>query len=120
MPKVVQSVGSDDSTYQASTDSSEPTSQSHPNEMPELSSLPHYRAPTAPVSTENGLDSSGSRGLGGNDGNGDDGTSCETAARIIASMRGHNNAEDAWAELGCSSNLDCTVKNMTIFRVMDQ
>lgn len=49
----------------------------------------------------------------------DDATSCETAARIIASLRGHDNAEEVRAELGCSSNEDCTVGNVTIFDAMD-
>ncbi|KAL8716848.1 MAG: hypothetical protein Q9225_005851 [Loekoesia sp. 1 TL-2023] len=50
----------------------------------------------------------------------DDATSCETAAWIIASLRGHDNAEEVRAELGCSSNEDCTVENMKIFNAMDR
>lgn len=50
----------------------------------------------------------------------DDATSCETAAWIIASLRGHDNAEEVRAELGCSSNADCTVKNLTVFHAMDR
>ena len=50
----------------------------------------------------------------------DDTTSCEIAASIIASMRGHVDAEEARAELGCSSSLSCMVKNTTIFQRMDR
>jgi hypothetical protein len=46
-------------------------------------------------------------------------TPCEEAAQIIASMRGHEDAEAVWSELGCSSEARCTVKNMTIFQLGD-
>ena len=46
-------------------------------------------------------------------------TPCEEAAQIIASMRGHEDAEAVWPELGCSSNKKCTVTNMTIFQLGD-
>lgn len=46
--------------------------------------------------------------------------SCLAAAEIIAGMRGHDNPEEVWPELGCSSSRRCTVKNMAIFQIMDQ
>lgn len=45
---------------------------------------------------------------------------CLAAAEIIAGMRGHDNAEEVWSELGCSSSRKCMVKNMAIFQIMDQ
>jgi hypothetical protein len=50
----------------------------------------------------------------------EDVTSCEIAANIIAGMRGHNNDEEARAELGCSPDDKCVVENMTIFSLMDR
>ena len=50
----------------------------------------------------------------------DDATSCETAAWIIANLRGHHDAEGVRAELGCSSHTDCTVKNTAVFDAMDR
>lgn len=49
----------------------------------------------------------------------DDESTCEAAASIIASMRGHGDTETVMAELGCSSHRSCTVKNMTIFELLD-
>ena len=49
----------------------------------------------------------------------DDESTCEAAASIIASMRGHGDTETVMAELGCSSNRTCTVNNMTIFELLD-
>lgn len=49
----------------------------------------------------------------------DDESSCEAAASIIASMRGHGDSEAVMAELGCSSNRTCNIKNMTIFELLD-
>lgn len=46
-------------------------------------------------------------------------TPCEEAAQIIASMRGHEDAEAVWPELGCSADKKCTVTNMTIFQLGD-
>ena len=45
--------------------------------------------------------------------------SCVAAAEIIAGMRGHDNPEEVWPELGCSSSRKCMVKNMAIFQIMD-
>jgi hypothetical protein len=50
---------------------------------------------------------------------GADETSCEEAARIIASMRGDEDPEGVWPELGCSSTRKCMVKNMAIFQMVD-
>ena len=49
----------------------------------------------------------------------DDESTCEAAANIIANMRGHGDAETVMAELGCSTNRDCNVKNLTIFELLD-
>jgi hypothetical protein len=49
----------------------------------------------------------------------DDETSCEAAANIIASMRG-GDAETVLAEIGCSPGNTCSVKNMTIFDLLDR
>lgn len=51
---------------------------------------------------------------------GADETSCEDAARIIASMRGQDDPERVWPELGCSTTRSCMVKNMTIFQMADE
>jgi hypothetical protein len=51
---------------------------------------------------------------------GADETSCEDAARIIASMRGQDNPERVWPELGCSATRSCMVKNITIFQMVDE
>lgn len=51
---------------------------------------------------------------------GSDATSCETAAWIIANLRGLDDAEDVRAELGCPSTADCTVKNLAVFHAMDR
>ena len=50
----------------------------------------------------------------------DDTTSCETAAMIIANLRGYDDAEEARAELGCTSDMDCNVKNLAVFSAMDR
>ncbi|KAL8948587.1 MAG: hypothetical protein Q9222_005238 [Ikaeria aurantiellina] len=50
----------------------------------------------------------------------DDTTDCETAARIIANMRGCDDTEGVRAELGCASNAHCTVKNTTVFNAMNK
>ena len=49
----------------------------------------------------------------------DDVTTCEDAANIIASMRGHGDTEAVRSELGCQPNISCTVKNITIFELLD-
>jgi hypothetical protein len=51
---------------------------------------------------------------------GGDETSCEDAARIIASMRGQDDPERVWPELGCSVTRGCMVKNITIFQMVDE
>jgi hypothetical protein len=51
---------------------------------------------------------------------GRDEISCLAAAEIIAGMRGHDNPEEVWPELGCDSSRKCMVKNMDIFQIMDQ
>jgi hypothetical protein len=47
-------------------------------------------------------------------------TSCEDAASIIASMRGHADREQIRDELGCGAKKDCNVKNTTLFQLMDR
>ncbi len=49
-----------------------------------------------------------------------DETSCEIAARIIAGMRGSDDAEGVWPELGCSNKQKCMVKNIALFQIMDK
>lgn len=49
-----------------------------------------------------------------------DKTLCDNAARIIASMRGHDDSEAVRSELGCSFDDICVVKNVTIFQLVDQ
>ena len=46
-----------------------------------------------------------------------DETDCEHAARIIASMRGHEDTESLWPELGCSTERNCSIKNVRIFQM---
>jgi hypothetical protein len=46
-------------------------------------------------------------------------TSCEVAASIIAGLRGYRDVNDVREELGCTS-ADCTVKNMTLFEILDR
>ncbi|KAK2748439.1 hypothetical protein FQN55_004378 [Onygenales sp. PD_40] len=48
-----------------------------------------------------------------------DATSCEVAASIIASMRGHDDAESVRTELGCPPGTTCRVGNMAIFQALD-
>jgi hypothetical protein len=46
--------------------------------------------------------------------------SCLDAAEIIAGMRGHDDPEEVWPELGCNSSGTCMVKNTAIFQIMDK
>ncbi|KAF2003604.1 hypothetical protein P154DRAFT_572793 [Amniculicola lignicola CBS 123094] len=46
-------------------------------------------------------------------------TSCVIAANIIAGMRWHTDPEETLAALGCNGSRECSVKNTTVFRVMD-
>lgn len=50
----------------------------------------------------------------------DDESTCQAAANIIASMRGHSDTEKVLAELGCTSEKSCAVKNITIFELIDR
>lgn len=47
-------------------------------------------------------------------------TSCETAARIISTLRDHSDMQGLRSELGCHSESKCTVKNMDIFEILDK
>ncbi|ETI25431.1 hypothetical protein G647_02204 [Cladophialophora carrionii CBS 160.54] len=47
-------------------------------------------------------------------------TSCEEAARIIASLRGHVTPDEVWNELGCGTTQACRVKNLAVFELMDK
>lgn len=47
-------------------------------------------------------------------------TPCETAARIITSMRSYADAQDVRSELGCQSSSNCMVRNMDIFQLLDE
>ncbi|KAG7139059.1 hypothetical protein HYQ45_003858 [Verticillium longisporum] len=47
--------------------------------------------------------------------------SCNAAARIIADMQGHSDDRRARTALGCGASArDCVVKNVTVFRAMEQ
>ena len=46
-------------------------------------------------------------------------TSCEVAATIIASMRWQGDEEEIRIELGCDGRRECTVRNTTVFQIMD-
>lgn len=47
--------------------------------------------------------------------------SCNAAARIIADMQGHGDALQARSNLGCRmTDQDCVVKNVTVFRALEQ
>lgn len=47
-------------------------------------------------------------------------TSCETAANLIITIRGHADIRDVRSELGCHSESNCTVRNMDIFDILDK
>ena len=49
-----------------------------------------------------------------------DETSCEDAARIIAGMRGHEDPQRVWPELGCSTTKRTMVRNITIFQMVEE
>ncbi|KAF2438290.1 hypothetical protein P171DRAFT_336228, partial [Karstenula rhodostoma CBS 690.94] len=46
--------------------------------------------------------------------------SCEAAAAVIAGMRGDGDRDSIWASLGCRGQETCTVKNSTVFQIMDE
>lgn len=46
-------------------------------------------------------------------------TSCENAARIIASLRGYTDNHDLRTELGCGAESNCMVKNVNLFEMLD-
>lgn len=46
--------------------------------------------------------------------------SCEAAANIISQMRGDRDPQIIRASLGCNGSEDCSVKNTTVFQVMDE
>jgi hypothetical protein len=50
----------------------------------------------------------------------DQSTSCETAARIITSMPDNVDIRDVRSELGCNSEENCMVRNMSIFDQLDR
>ena len=47
-------------------------------------------------------------------------TSCESAARIIASLRGNSDTHDLRSELGCGTEANCMVKNLSLFEMLDK
>lgn len=47
-------------------------------------------------------------------------TSCETAAKLIMTMRSYPDIRDVRSELGCHSESNCTVRNMDIFEILDK
>jgi hypothetical protein len=46
--------------------------------------------------------------------------SCETAATIIAEMRGDGDRESVRTSLGCRGSAECSIKNTTVLQVMDE
>jgi tartrate dehydratase beta subunit/fumarate hydratase class I family protein len=46
-------------------------------------------------------------------------TSCEEAAAIIATMRGHSDEERARRELGCEALSSCRIQNTSLLDIMD-
>ncbi|KAJ5389378.1 uncharacterized protein N7496_000446 [Penicillium cataractarum] len=47
-------------------------------------------------------------------------TSCESAARIIADLRGYSDTHELRSELGCGAEADCMVKNLNLFEMFDK
>ncbi|CAP79211.1 Pc06g02180 [Penicillium rubens Wisconsin 54-1255] len=47
-------------------------------------------------------------------------TSCVAAASLIESIRNHSDFRDVRSELGCDSEPNCMVKNMSIFDILDR
>lgn len=47
-------------------------------------------------------------------------TSCESAVRIIASLRGYSDTHDLRSELGCGTEANCMVKNFSLFEMLDK
>jgi hypothetical protein len=47
-------------------------------------------------------------------------TSCESAARIIASLRGYSDTHELRSELGCGAEANCMVKNLSLFEMLDK
>lgn len=47
-------------------------------------------------------------------------TSCESAAKIIAGLRGYSDSHDLRSELGCGGEADCMVKNLNLFEMFDK
>ncbi|KAJ5253788.1 hypothetical protein N7524_010968 [Penicillium chrysogenum] len=47
-------------------------------------------------------------------------TSCVTAASLIESIRNHSDFRDVRSDLGCDSEPNCMVKNMSIFDILDR
>lgn len=46
--------------------------------------------------------------------------SCETAATIIAEMRGDGDKDSVRASLGCGGLAHCSIKNSTVLQIMDE
>lgn len=47
-------------------------------------------------------------------------TSCEEAENVLASLRGRDDHEDLWRELGCGVKDTCRVSNSSIFELTDR
>ena len=46
-------------------------------------------------------------------------TECSVAANILAGFRGHGNAEQARAELGCPNTVQCSITNAALLHALD-
>lgn len=47
-------------------------------------------------------------------------TSCETAAGILAGLRGHDDSAQVRAAMGCVGTSECLVRNTRLFQLMDE
>lgn len=98
-------------TFSDTHGQAEPSANNHPYRMVECeecpSSLDCFCAPH-PVSESRPSTSSGLK------------ISCEAAAAVIAGMRGDLDRELIRASLGCRGQESCTVKNSTVFQLMDE
>ena len=85
---------------------------------PEKGSSRGY-SPTPEAVTSNAVSGTLYAGSQSNPASADE-TSCENAARIIASMRGHEDSQALRPELGCTETNTCMVKNMIVFQLADR
>ena len=103
----------------ASTTTTEPSAQFRPRE---LVGLPHLLSETTLSTNEpsrSHLDYDKSPGVGSKESSRSNATSCETAAKIIVSMRGYGDIKETQSEFGCAVTPGCMISNVEIFKMMD-